>query len=244
LSALTGARTPFYAVTDNLLEILLRTDLHGKCVVGVGIAEMIVIIDYGLGNLGSVANMLKKIGVQAVVSSDPVVIASADKLILPGVGSFDTGMKNLKERGLLSLLNDRVLNDKISILGVCLGMQLLGKRSEEGLLPGLNWLDAETIRFKFEDDKANLKIPHMGWNTLNVCQRHPLLAGLELDNRFYFVHSYHVACKNPPNILAQTTYGFDFTSAVLKENIMGVQFHPEKSHKFGMRLLKNFVEAL
>ena len=205
---------------------------------------MIVILDYGLGNLGSMANMLKKIGADAVVSSDPVAIRNASKLILPGVGSFDTGMNNLKERVLLSLLNDRVLNDKIPILGVCLGMQLLGKRSEEGSLPGLNWIDAETIRFKFEDDNANLKIPHMGWNQARICLNHPLFSDLELENRFYFVHSYHVVCEAPSMSLARTTYGFEFTSAVARDNIMGVQFHPEKSHRFGMQLLKNFAEIV
>jgi len=146
--------------------------------------------------------------------------------------------------GLVKVLNKRVLEDKIPVLGVCLGMQLLGKRSEEGQLPGLGWLDAKTIRFKFQDANANLKIPHMGWNQLTVCQTHLLFAGLEEVNRFYFVHSYHVVCANPNNILSTTSYGLDFTSAIVKDNIMGVQFHPEKSHKFGMRLLKNFVELM
>lgn len=203
---------------------------------------MIVIIDYGLGNLGSMANMLKKIGAAAVVSSDPMDIKKADKLILPGVGSFDAGMENLESRGLISVLNKRVLEDKVPILGVCLGMQLLGKRSEEGQLPGLGWLDAETIRFHFQDINANLKIPHMGWNQLIDNHTHPLFAGLEEVNRFYFVHSYHVVCANLDNVLARTSYGVDFTSAIVKDNIMGVQFHPEKSHKFGMRLLNNFAE--
>jgi len=202
---------------------------------------MIVIIDYGLGNLGSMANMIKKIGAQAIVSNDSLDIDKADKLILPGVGAFDGGMKNLEERGLLPLLRRRVLEDKIPILGVCLGMQLLSKKSEEGQLPGLGWLDAETVRFKFQGANANLKIPHMGWNQLTFCQFHSLFAELEVMNRFYFVHSYHVICANPDNVLATTSYGFDFTSAVVKDNIMGVQFHPEKSHKFGMRLLKNFA---
>ena len=205
---------------------------------------MIVIIDYGLGNLGSMANMLKKIGAQAVVSADPVVIGNADKLILPGVGAFDGGMKNLESRGLVQVLNNRVLEDKVPILGVCLGMQLLSRKSEEGCLPGLGWLDAESIRFKFEDVNSNLKIPHMGWNQLTVRQSHPLFYELEVMNRFYFVHSYHVICTDPRNILATTSYGVDFSSAVVKNNIMGVQFHPEKSHKFGLRLLKNFVELV
>jgi len=206
---------------------------------------MIVIVDYGLGNLGSMANMLKKIGTEVAVSSDPSIIGTAHKLILPGVGTFDEGMKNLQpSSGLVKVLNKRVLEDKIPVLGVCLGMQLLGKRSEEGQLPGLGWLDAKTIRFKFQDANANLKIPHMGWNQLTVCQTHLLFAGLEEVNRFYFVHSYHVVCANPNNILSTTSYGLDFTSAIVKDNIMGVQFHPEKSHKFGMRLLKNFVELM
>ncbi|MCX5805030.1 MAG: imidazole glycerol phosphate synthase subunit HisH [Proteobacteria bacterium] len=202
---------------------------------------MILIIDYGMGNLGSILNMLNKIGVNAAISSNIKDIEKTDKLILPGVGAFDRGMNNLEERGLIPMLNKLVLEDKIPILGVCLGMQLLGMRSEEGRLHGLGWLDAETIRFKFQGANANLKIPHMGWNQLSVRQAHPLFADLEAVNRFYFVHSYHVVCANPDNVLATTSYGFDFTSAIVKDNIMGVQFHPEKSHKFGMHLLKNFV---
>jgi glutamine amidotransferase len=205
---------------------------------------MIVIIDYGLGNLGSVANMLKKIGAPAVVSSDRSVIEKAEKLILPGVGAFDAGMKNLEALGLIPLLNFRVLEQKTPILGVCLGMQLLCRQSEEGQLPGLGWLDAEVVRFKFDNITDDLKIPHMGWNTITVCQPHTLFADLEAENRFYFVHSYHANCADRRDILAQTNYGYDFTSAVVKDNIMGVQFHPEKSHKFGMRLYKNFAERV
>jgi glutamine amidotransferase len=206
--------------------------------------KIIVIIDYGLGNLGSMANMLKKASARAMISSDPAVIAQADKLILPGVGAFDTGMKNLEAHGLIPLLNAQVQEEKVPILGVCLGMQLLSRRSEEGQLTGLGWLNAETIRFKFDYTNANIKIPHMGWNRVTVCQPHSLFSGLEAENRFYFLHSYHVVCSDPDNVLAQTTYGFDFISAVVKDNIMGVQFHPEKSHKFGMRLLKNFAERV
>jgi len=203
---------------------------------------MIVIVDYGLGNIGSIVNMFKKAGVAATISSDPAVIEKADKLILPGVGAFDAGMKNLETRGLIPLLNFRVLEQQTPILGVCLGMQLLCKWSEEGQLPGLGWLDAEVVRFKFDSNSGDLKIPHMGWNTLTAHTPHPLFADLEAENRFYFVHSYHVVCADQSNVLAQTNYGFDFTAAVVKDNIMGVQFHPEKSHKFGMRLLKNFAD--
>lgn len=206
---------------------------------------MIVIIDYGLGNLGSIANMLKKIGVPAAVSGDPAVIEQADKLILPGVGAFDQGMHNLAERGLLPLLNARVQQDRIPVLGVCLGMQLLTRRSEEGqAVAGLGWLEAETVRFRFENAAGSLKIPHMGWNTLSVCQPHPLLTGLETENRFYFVHSYHVVCARPETVVAQTHYGFDFAAVVAQANVLGVQFHPEKSHRFGMALYKNFAERM
>lgn len=203
---------------------------------------MITVIDYGIGNLGSIANMLKKIGTEAVVSSELTVINRADKLILPGVGAFDNGMKNLAERGLIPLLNTKVLRDKTPILGLCLGMQLFTQRSEEGELPGLRWLEAQTVCFELNQQHAHLKIPHMGWNTLQVCQPHPIFADMEADMRFYFVHSYHVVCAEVRTVLAQTHHGYDFASAVAKENIVGVQFHPEKSHKFGMKLLRNFAE--
>lgn len=205
---------------------------------------MITIIDYGLGNLGSMLNMFKKVGAEARISADHELIEKSDKLILSGIGSFDAGMKRLNSLGLTTLLQKLVLEDKVPILGVCLGMQLLGKQSEEGNLQGLGWLNAETIRFKFKDENEDLNIPHMGWNHIEVKQAHPLLNGLEYSNRFYFVHSYHLVCSNQNNILATATYGFRFTSAVIEENIMGVQFHPEKSHKYGRLLLKNFAEVM
>ncbi len=205
---------------------------------------MIAIVDYGLGNLGSMSNMLKKIGSHPVISSDPSVLAKAEKLILPGVGSFDTAMKSLADRSLILLLNELVIAKKVPILGVCLGMQLFCQRSEEGRLPGLGWIDAETVLFKFDGPSSKLKVPHMGWNQLINWKIHPLLKDIGADNRFYFVHSYHVSCSNPANILASTSYGFDFTSAIVKDNIIGVQFHPEKSHRFGMQLLQNFVELV
>jgi glutamine amidotransferase len=205
---------------------------------------MITIVDYGMGNLGSIANVLKKVHAKAAVSSEAAAIERADKLILPGVGAFDTGMKNLTERGLIPLLNAKVLQEKTPILGLCLGMQLLARRSEEGQLPGLGWLDAETVRFKFDGTHDHLKIPHMGWNTLQVCQPHPIFADMDAESRFYFVHSYHVVCADPRTVLAKTHYGYEFVSAVARDNIVGLQFHPEKSHKFGMKLLKNFAERL
>jgi glutamine amidotransferase len=203
---------------------------------------MIVIVDYGLGNLGSIANMLKKVGAERVISADRSVIESADKLILPGVGAFDTGMRNLCDLHLIPVLNVKALEEKVPVLGVCLGMQLLTLKSEEGSLPGLGWLDAETVRFRFDIANQNLKVPHMGWNFINIKRPSPIFDGMYEDPRFYFVHSYHVVCQRGENILATTEYGYEFASVVINENIIGVQFHPEKSHKFGIKLFRNFVE--
>jgi len=201
---------------------------------------VIVIVDYGMGNLGSIRNMLKKVEVESIVSSDPKEIAKADKLILPGVGAFDHAMTNVNALKLIPLLNEKVLVEKVQLLGVCLGMQLLTKRSEEGSLPGLGWVDAETVRFKFTNSK--LKVPHMGWNTVEVKRDDPLFRDMYEEPRFYFVHSYYVRCNGPNNVLTTTNYGGDFCSSLVKDNIRGVQYHPEKSHKFGMKLLKNFAD--
>ena len=203
---------------------------------------MIVIIDYGMGNLGSILNMLKKIGADAKISSELSDVISAYKLILPGVGAFDEGMRKLMESELLQALNKKILEEKCPVLGICLGMQLLTRCSEEGGLAGLGWIDAETRRFKFdEEETAHLKIPHMGWNEVNPTGDSRLFFGFEQLPRFYFVHSYHVCCKNREDILATSFYGYEFTAAVGKENIMGTQFHPEKSHHYGMHLLRNFA---
>ena len=203
---------------------------------------MIVIIDYGMGNVGSICNMLKKVGAKAIISDDVATIEKAQKLILPGVGAFDHGMRSLGDRGMISLLNGKVLEDKTPILGLCLGMQLFTRQSEEGKLPGLGWLEAETIRFRFDSTNAHLKIPHMGWNTIDICQAHPIFTDLDGDSRFYFVHSYHLVCADSRSVLAWTKYRYEFASVVAKGKILGMQFHPEKSHRFGMKLLKNFVE--
>ncbi len=201
---------------------------------------MILVIDYKMGNIGSIMNMLRKIGVNAVFTSDTEEIKKADKLILPGVGSFDTGMNNLKKMGLVSFLNKKVLEEKTPILGICLGMQLFAERSEEGESDGLGWIDGEVKRFNFKEN--NLKIPHMGWNLVIPQKEDVLFSNMPKESRFYFVHSYHFVCENEDNILAKTNYGYDFPSIVKKENIIGVQFHPEKSHKYGMKLLENFVK--
>ena len=201
---------------------------------------MIAIIDYGLGNLGSIANMLKVIGEKSVITSDVREIEKADKLILPGVGAFDAGMKQLAERGLVSFLQEQVLQEGKPILGICLGMQLLGRKSEEGKMRGLGLIPFDNIRFRI-DPTSNLKVPHMGWDIVNFTKESPLIEGIDGVQRYYFVHSYHAVCDYPENSLMTCDYGYEFTAAVVKGNIMGVQFHPEKSHNFGMKLLENFA---
>lgn len=199
---------------------------------------MTIVIDYGMGNLGSIANMIKKVGHKCIITSDLAEIKKATKLILPGVGSFDNGMKNLKELGMIEVLNQKVLSEKTPILGICLGMQLMTKSSEEGKLAGLGWIDAQTKKFVSD----TLKIPHMGWNVIKHQKESKLFEECESQKRFYFVHSYCVSCNQEVDILTNTNYTLDFVSSFEKENIVGVQFHPEKSHKFGMSLIKNFVE--
>ena len=202
---------------------------------------MIVIVDYHLGNLGSIKNMLKRIGSEALISSKVSDIEKAEKLILPGVGNFGQGMRNLEASGLLPVLEYKVIQKKTPILGICLGMQLFARKSEEGESTGLGWIDAEVVRFKLDDKERHLKIPHMGWNLVDIQQRDPLFEEMYPEPRFYFVHSYHVVCRNEEEVLTRTFHGYEFVSSVKRENIYGVQFHPEKSHKFGMKLLDNFV---
>jgi glutamine amidotransferase len=197
-----------------------------------------------MGNLGSIANMIKKIGTNAIISSKIADIESASKLILPGVGAFDSGMKRLKESGLLPALDKKVHKLKTPILGICLGMQLFTLESEEGEMPGLGWIEAKTVRFKFNSENKNLKIPHIGWNTVTPKAGHKLFENFYQEPRFYFVHSYHVVCSTKENNAATTFYGYEFISSFQKDNVYGVQFHPEKSHRFGMQLLKNFTEVL
>ena len=204
---------------------------------------MIAIIDYGVGNVGSIQNMLKRVGhLENKITSDPKEINDADKIILPGVGAFDAGMKKINDSGLLEVLNKNAVIDKKPILGICLGMQLITKGSAEGLLPGLGWIDATTLKFNLTEQNELLKIPHMGWNEVTFTKRHPLINNLPEQSRFYFVHSYYVRCNQPDDELISCNYGIDFTCGIQHENVMGVQFHAEKSHKFGMQLLKNFAE--
>ena len=201
---------------------------------------MIHIIDYGMGNFGSIRNMLKHIGFQSEVTSEIMQISSAEKLILPGVGSFDNGMAKITELGLTSILDKMALEEKIPILGICLGMQLMTTKSEEGFSRGLGWIDAETVKFHHNGNK--LKIPHMGWNIVDIVRSSPIVKDMDFEPRFYFVHSYYVKCNNSDDVIGKTEYGRDFASIICKENIFGCQFHPEKSHKFGMQILRNFAE--
>lgn len=203
---------------------------------------MITIVDYGMGNLGSIRNMLKKVGFDSRISFAPEHILDATKLILPGVGSFDAGMENLERSGLIPLLNERVMNARVPILGICLGMQLMARSSAEGRLAGLGWLRAAAHRFPKAD--GSLKVPHMGWNLALPVRTSPLLENLPAEPRFYFVHSYYIHCDDTDDVLMTTQYGLQFHSAFQRANIAGVQFHPEKSHKFGMRLLRNFAEIV
>ena len=185
--------------------------------------------------------MFKKIGVkEVVVSGDQEVISKADKILLPGVGSFDGGMGNLEQSGLIPLLNEKALKEKVPVLGICLGMQMLSKRSEEGVKPGLGWIDAETIKFNL-DPSLKLKVPHMGWEYVQVRRENPLLP-MGTNSRFYFVHSYHVVCDKEEQSIGTAEFGGPFTCMVNKDNIFGTQFHPEKSLGFGMKLLENFAK--
>lgn len=200
---------------------------------------MVGIINYGLGNLGSIQNMLKVIGEKSLISFDMDELDKCDRFILPGVGAFDAGMNKLNESGLAQFVKEKALGDKKPVLGICLGMQLLGKKSEEGTLPGLGLIPFDNIRFKLSG--TDLKVPHMGWDIVKFKQHNSLIKNLEGTQRYYFVHSYHARCDSEENILMTCEYGYEFAAAVIKDNVMGVQFHPEKSHDFGMALLRNFV---
>lgn len=203
---------------------------------------MIAIVDYQMGNIGSIINMFKRIGFESRVAREKGDLATATKIILPGVGSYDHGMTNLRKSPVFDELNEKVLSEGTPVLGICLGMQLLARSSDEGSEPGLGWIDAAVRKFQFAEADRHLKIPHMGWNDVAPAKADALIEALPDHPRYYFVHSYHFVCNDPADALLTTSYGGEFVSAVRKGNIMGVQFHPEKSHKYGMALLKNFAE--
>jgi imidazole glycerol-phosphate synthase subunit HisH len=201
---------------------------------------VIGIVDYGMGNLGSVQKTLHRIGAESLVSSNPVQLEACEKLILPGVGHFGKAVEQLKQRGLWAMLQSAALEKQIPILGICLGMQLMCQTSEEGQAEGLGWFDAEVRRFK-TDRPSLYKIPHMGWNTLDLQKISPLFDGVHTEDEFYFVHSYYVHCKDASDVLCTTQYEHSFCSGIQKDNLYGFQFHPEKSHDAGSRLIANFV---
>ena len=203
--------------------------------------SMIVVADYGAGNIGSVLNMIKKAGGQAIASANISDIQNASKILLPGVGSFDNAIDNLERLGLVEPIREKA---KLGtpVLGICLGMQLLSYGSEEGKKAGLGLIPGKVKRFKFDAKDSLLRVPHMGWNRVIASKQHVLIDKLESDARFYFVHSYHYECEDVSDELFRTHYGYDFSSGVQRGNIMGVQFHPEKSHRYGMQLFKNFID--
>ncbi len=204
---------------------------------------MIAIVDYGLGNVKAFANVYERLNIPACIARKADDLDAATKVILPGVGAFDQAMTKLDHSGMREALDDVVLKKKIPVLGICVGMQILAKASEEGILPGLDWIDGMVKKFDvsvLQDSKTQL--PHMGWNTIQPNNGNPLLVNFNNESRFYFLHSYYFQCNNADDSIAITEYGIRFSSAVNHENIYGVQFHPEKSHQWGVQLLKNFAE--
>lgn len=200
---------------------------------------MIAIIDYDIGNITAVSNMLSRIGLQSHITSSIEDVERADRIILPGNGSFDACMKNLRATGLIPVLERKVLEQHTPLLGICVGAQMLGLGSEEGAEQGLGWLDMEVLRFP---DMPDLRVPHMGWNHVrSISLTHSLTREIASDARFYFVHSYYMQPKNSSDILISATYGIEFAAGVSRGNISGVQFHPEKSHRFGKQLLTSFA---
>jgi glutamine amidotransferase len=203
---------------------------------------MIAIVNYGLGNIRAFANIFKNLGVPIVIATRPADLDGATKIILPGVGAFDHAMECLDESGMREQLNVLVLQQHVPVLGVCVGMQILGDSSEEGARAGLGWLHGTVRKIRFAESAERRLLPHMGWNTVRPVARSELLAGFDDGSTFYFLHSYYFDCADPAHVLATTEYAQSFACAIRSANIHGVQFHPEKSHHNGIRLLKNFAE--
>lgn len=199
---------------------------------------MISIVDYGMGNLGSIRNMFRRIGVHAEIAADAAALEQASKILLPGVGAFDSAMQRINESGLRAVLDYKALEERIPVMGICLGMQLLTRGSEEGRLPGLGWVPAATRRFPAG---PGLKVPHMGWNAVRVVNDSSLVTGLASDARYYFVHSYYVHADDRRDAVLTAHHGVTFDAAIARDNLFGAQFHPEKSHRYGMNFLGNFA---
>lgn len=202
---------------------------------------MITIIDYGLGNLGAFANTYKRLNIAVTIARQEADLAGATHIILPGVGAFDHAIELLNASSLRDPLDRLVANSDVRVLGVCVGMQMLADASEEGELPGLGWVGGRVRAFAGNSASAGQPLPHMGWNDVRAIRPTPLLRGMVDEARFYFLHSYYMECAKPADAIAQADYGFPFACAVQKGNVCGVQFHPEKSHHWGVNLLRNFA---
>ena len=203
---------------------------------------MITLIDYGVGNIFAFQNVYKRLDIPTKIAKTHEDLSDAKKLILPGVGSFDYAMVQLNASGMRETLDELVLEKKVPVIGICVGMQMMGNRSDEGKLEGLKWIDSEILKFDESLIQQRTKLPHMGWNDVAPIKNHPLFIGLDKESIFYFLHSFYFKCNNPANIIAVSDYGLSFSSAVNKENIYGIQFHPEKSHQYGEKLLHNFAK--
>jgi glutamine amidotransferase len=202
---------------------------------------MITLIDYGVGNIFAFQNVYKRLDIPTKIAKTHQDLVGAKKLILPGVGSFDYAMNQLNASGMRGKLDELVIEKKIPVIGICVGMQMMGNRSDEGGLDGLKWIDSEILKFDESLIQQRTKLPHMGWNDVTPISNHPLFSGLEKEAIFYFLHSYYFKCNNPTESIAVSDYGISFTSAVNRDNVFGIQFHPEKSHQYGEKLLHNFA---
>jgi imidazole glycerol-phosphate synthase subunit HisH len=203
---------------------------------------MITIIDYGLGNIRAFINVYERLNIKIKIAHKPDDIKDATKLILPGVGAFDHAMSQLNQSGMRSEMEEQVLTNNIPVIGICVGMQMLAKSSDEGELPGLGWIDGIVKKFDGSKIPYKTRLPHMGWNTIEPIRKVPLMDGFDGQSRFYFLHSYYFVCNNSDNVIATTNYGINYASAVARDNIFGIQFHPEKSHANGIQLLHNFAK--
>ena len=203
---------------------------------------MITLIDYGVGNIFAFQNVYKRLDIPTKIAKKAADLEGAEKLILPGVGAFDYAMEQLNSSGMRQKLDELVLEKNIPIIGICVGMQMMGNRSDEGASEGLKWIDADVLKFDESLIQQRTKLPHMGWNDVSPINGHPLFKGLEDDAIFYFLHSYFFKCKKQEDSIAISDYGISFTSAVNANNVYGIQFHPEKSHQYGEKLLHNFAQ--
>jgi glutamine amidotransferase len=203
---------------------------------------MITLVDYGVGNIFAFQNVYKRLDIPTKIAKTQEDLLDAKKLILPGVGSFDYAMRQLNASGMREKLDELVLEKRVPVIGICVGMQMMGNRSNEGKLDGLKWIDADILKFNENLIEQRTKLPHMGWNNVTPVKNHQLFFGLEKEAIFYFLHSFYFKCNNPAESIAISEYGLSFSSAVNKDNIYGIQFHPEKSHKYGEILLHNFAK--